>query len=153
MQSVEVNVRDEFWKHYALNELRPQEWEALCDGCGQCCLVRHVNEHQVTVFNIACQLLDIEHSRCSDYHNRLEKVPYCHPLTPASVAQYSWLPESCTYRRIERGEDLPSWHPLLVGSKEQMHTLGITVNRSAVHVQHVPRHERHLHIIKTKTLD
>ena len=65
-------MREEFWKHYALSELNTKEWEALCDGCGQCCLVRHVSEHEVSVFTIACELLDIEHSRCSDYHNRLE---------------------------------------------------------------------------------
>lgn len=146
-------MREEFWKHYALSELNTQEWEALCDGCGQCCLVRHVSEHEVSVFNIACELLDIEHSRCSDYHNRLEKVPHCHPLTAETVAQYSWLPESCTYRRMFRGEDLPNWHPLLTGNREQMRAQGITVSPSAVHVQHVPRHARSLHLIKTKTLE
>ena len=105
------------------------------------------------MFNIACELLDIEHSRCSDYHNRLAKVPFCNPLTPESIAEYSWLPESCTYRRIYRGEDLPSWHPLLTGSRQQMRAQGITVNTSALHVHQVPRHERSLHLIKTKTLD
>ncbi len=145
-------MREEFWKHYELTELSSAEWEALCDGCGQCCLVREVDHKQVTVFNIACGLLDLEQSRCSDYANRLSKVPYCSQLTPENVPQFNWLPESCTYRRIYRGEDLPEWHPLLTGSRQQMRELGITVCPSAIHVQHVPRSERPLHIIKTKAI-
>ena len=145
-------MRKNFWERYPLDELSKREWEALCDGCGQCCLVRHVDGNQVTVFNIACGLLDLEQSRCSDYHNRLEKVPYCSQLTAKNIPKFGWLPESCTYRRIHRGENLPSWHPLLTGSREQMREQGITVCKTAVPVSQVPRHERHLHIIKVKTI-
>jgi len=146
-------VREEFWKHYSLSELTPKEWEALCDGCGQCCLVRHVDDNQVTVFNIACGLLDLETSSCSDYHNRLEKVPYCSQLTAANIPEFGWLPESCTYRRIHRGEDLPQWHPIRTGNRDQMRKEGITVCSSAVHVNEVPRHERPLHILKVKLIE
>ena len=145
-------MREEFWKHYTLEQLSPTEWEALCDGCGQCCLVREVEHDQVTVFNIACGLLDIEQSRCSDYENRLSKVPYCSQLTAANIPEYDWLPESCTYRRIHRGEALPTWHPLLTGSREQMRKEEITVCPSAVSVEQVPRSQRHLHIIKVKAI-
>jgi len=146
-------MREEFWKHYALNELTKTEWEALCDGCGQCCLVREVGPNHVTVFNIACDLLDLKTSRCRDYKNRLSKVPYCNQLTPQNIPQFNWLPESCTYRRIYRGEALPSWHPLLTGNREQMYKEGITVCSSAIPVGQVPRSDRYLHIIKVKTLD
>ena len=145
-------MRENFWEHYSLDELNAKEWEALCDGCGQCCLVRHVEEDQVTVFNIACGLLDIEKSRCSDYENRFSKVPYCRQLTPANIPEYDWLPESCTYRRIYRGEDLPNWHPLLTGNRQQMRDQGITVCNTALHVDLIPRNERHLHIIKIKAI-
>jgi len=85
-------MREEFWKHYALSELNTKEWEALCDGCGQCCLVRHVSEHEVSVFNIACELLDIEHSRCSDYHNRLEKCPTATPSPQRQLPNIAGCP-------------------------------------------------------------
>src|SRR5690554_1757310 len=145
-------MRERFWEHYSLGELNVKEWEALCDGCGQCCLVREVNDNQVTVFNIACELLDIEKSRCSDYQNRFKKAPHCHQLTPENIPKYNWLPESCTYRRIHRGEPLPKWHPLLTGSRQRMHNKGITISTLAIPAQEVPRRRRNQHIIKTKAI-
>lgn len=143
-------MREMFWKRYSLGELNSKEWEALCDGCGQCCLVRETEANQVTVYSIACELLDIEQSRCSDYENRLKTVSTCHRLTPENIPRYNWLPESCSYRRIYRGEKLPSWHPLKAGNRVKMRKLGITVCRSAIPARSVPRRKRNQHIIKVK---
>ena len=50
-------MRDRFWEKYSLGELNNREWEALCDGCGQCCLKRRVTDGEVTVYSVACELL------------------------------------------------------------------------------------------------
>ena len=42
-------VRERFWERYSLGELNSREWEALCDGCGQCCLMRYVDRGKVTL--------------------------------------------------------------------------------------------------------
>lgn len=145
-------MRDKFWEHYSLAELNAKEWEALCDGCGQCCLVREVGKNTVRVFNITCELFDANHSRCSDYHHRFTKVPHCHPLTPDNVPLYSWLPESCAYRRLHKGEPLAHWHPLIAGNRQLMREQGITVSPCAQPATEVPRHKRHQHLIKTKSI-
>ena len=140
-------MRELFWEHYSLGELNAKEWEALCDGCGQCCLMRDVDNDQVTVYSVACELLDIEHSRCSNYEKRLKKVPDCHQLTAKNVPQYDWLPESCAYRRIHRGDKLPKWHPLLAGNRQRMRKKGILVSGYAVPPHTVPRRKMQQHII------
>ena len=33
-------LRDRFWERVPLKNLTPREWEAVCDGCGKCCLVK-----------------------------------------------------------------------------------------------------------------
>ena len=110
-------MRDRFWEKYSLGELNGREWEALCDGCGQCCLKLRVENSEVTVYGVACELLDIGTARCKDYANRLRRVPTCHELTPTSVPMYQgWLPESCAYVRVHKGQALPAWHPLLAGT-------------------------------------
>lgn len=143
-------MREKFWERYSLGELNNKEWDALCDGCGQCCLQREVEARQVTVYSIACTLLDIEQSRCLDYENRFSKVPGCHKLTAENIPHYTWLPESCSYRRIHRGETLPAWHPLLAGDRRKMRAKGITVCRIAIPASRLPRRKWQQHIIKVK---
>ena len=37
-----------------------------------------------------------------------------------------WLPESCAYAQLARGDDLEWWHPLRTGNTDAMHDLGIS---------------------------
>src|SRR5690554_5250796 len=84
-----------FWKRKTLEQMDRQEWESLCDGCGLCCLQKLEDEddpNTVYYTRIACKLLDLKTCRCSDYPNRRKHVPDCVQLTPASAAEFAWLP-------------------------------------------------------------
>ena len=80
-----------FWRSKTLREMTRSEWESLCDGCGQCCLVKLEDEDTGELFHtrLACRLLDVSTCRCSDYANRHAKVPDCVRLTPEKIASRS----------------------------------------------------------------
>ena len=35
---------------------------------------------------------------------------------------HRWLPNSCAYKLLLQGDDLPDWHHLNTGSTDEMHT-------------------------------
>ena len=75
-----------FWARKTLEDMTPQEWESLCDGCGRCCLIKLEDEETQEVFltKLACRLLDVSSCRCSDYENRHAKMPDCVAIDPVS---------------------------------------------------------------------
>lgn len=122
-------MSDPFWKTTPLSEMTPEQWESLCDGCGRCCLLRLEDEDDGTVYTtvVACRLLDTTSCRCSNYGDRFTAVPHCLRMTPERAANYRWLPDSCAYVRVARGQDLEAWHPLVSGDPQSVHTAGISV--------------------------
>ena len=106
--------------------MNDKEWESLCDGCGHCCLVKLEDEETRKVYktSIACRLLDIETCRCKDYVHRLKRVPICLKLTPENISDIDWLPETCAYKLVDSGKELPDWHPLI---NDQVHESGVSV--------------------------
>ena len=106
-----------------------EEWESLCDGCGQCCLYKIEDEGTAKLFNtsVCCHLLDSSTGQCSDYPVRKAKVPDCHVLTPDKVTELTWLPSTCAYRLVNEGRRLHDWHPLISGEPESVHQAGVSV--------------------------
>ena len=102
------------------------EWESLCDGCGLCCQIRLEEEDsgETVLSNIACRYLCLKSHACSDYANRFANVPDCTKVTPENVGELDWLPHSCAYRIVWRGEALPNWHPLISGEQASVHRNG-----------------------------
>lgn len=122
-------MTDQFWKNKSLDEMNRDEWESLCDGCALCCMekIEDVDSGEFFYANMACELLDTSSCRCSDYTNRAAKVSDCLQLTAANVDSCDWLPDSCAYRRLARGQDLPGWHHLVTGRPESVHEAGISM--------------------------
>lgn len=122
-------MEEPFWKTKTLEEMSVAEWESLCDGCGKCCLSKLEDEDTGEIYwtSVGCRLFDGDSCRCSDYVNRLARVPDCIGLTPQNVRTISWLPSTCAYRLVAEGRDLYWWHRLLSGSAETVHEAGISM--------------------------
>lgn len=123
-----------FWETKRLDEMTPQEWESLCDGCGLCCLVRFEDEETLEVIptRVHCKLYDPATCKCSDYANRKAHVPDCIKLTPGAIEDLEWMPRSCAYRRLHEGRGLADWHPLITGDPESVHRAGISVRGETI---------------------
>ncbi len=136
----------DFWRTKKLSEMTKAEWESLCDGCGRCCLhkLRDEDTGEVSFTNVACRLLDLTTSRCSDYANRRVKIPDCVQLTPKKLKTVDWLPPSCAYRRLEEGKALPAWHPLITGRAESVVEAGAGVAGRALSERDAGPLEHHI---------
>ena len=73
-----------FWMSKSLDAMTRDEWESLCDGCGQCCLLKLEEEDtgKIYVTKVACHLLNVGSCQCSDYENRHASVPDCVVIKP-----------------------------------------------------------------------
>lgn len=123
-----------YWQTKTLAEMSPREWEDLCDGCGLCCLIRFEDEDtgEVVPTRVHCKLFDPQACRCSDYANRNAQVPDCIKLTPNNIEQLGWMPKSCAYRRLHEGRPLAAWHHLISGSRETVHTAGVSIRGQTI---------------------
>ncbi len=118
-----------FWKIKTLREMTLQEWESLCDGCAKCCLhkIEDIDSGMVYTTDVACRLLDIRTCGCKDYEHRTALVRDCIQLTPETIKEIAWLPETCAYRRLSEGRNLAWWHPLISGDRDTVLQAGISI--------------------------
>lgn len=140
-----------FWERKPLGKLSEQEWEALCDGCGKCCLNKLEDEDsgEVALTRVACRLFDDTTCRCAQYEIRHQFVPECIQLTPETIAQHAyWLPETCAYKLIWDGKPLYDWHPLISGTPETVHGAGVSMKHRTVPEFEVHEDEWEEHIIE-----
>lgn len=111
-----------FWEIKTLAEMTTEEWESVCDGCGLCCLTKLQDDEtdEIVYTRVVCKYSDLKTGACSDYENRSKNVPTCVNLTLDRVAEFDWLPDTCAYRVLYRGDPLPDWHPLVSGKRESV---------------------------------
>jgi uncharacterized protein len=118
-------MADKFWQNKTLEQLSEPEWEALCDGCGKCCLHKIIDDETDVLYqtSVACKLLDINHCQCSNYVNRKQFVSDCIKISVSNIDELNWLPETCAYKLRAAGKPLPHWHHLISDDRSLVHLL------------------------------
>ena len=117
------------------------EWEALCDGCGKCCLnkLEDADTGEVALTQIACRLFDDRICRCAHYQMRHAIVKNCIKLSIDNLKQnLYWLPSTCAYRLLWEGKPLFDWHPLISGECDSVHVAGVSMQNRTI-----PEYEIH----------
>ena len=129
--------------------MNQQEWDALCDGCGYCCLVKLEDEDDNAVYttNVACRYLDLEKCSCTDYQNRIKNVASCLVINLENPELFKILPETCAYRLLYEGKPLYDWHPLNSGKQVTVWEAGVSVCGYAVSEEHIHQEQLEDHII------
>ena len=137
-----------FWQTKTLEQMTRSEWESICDGCAKCCLHKFIEDdsvdeaqtsthfeegEQIHHTNIVCQYLNDKTCSCTQYAKRTKLVPDRVTLTKDNLKDVYFMPPSCSYRLLQEGKDLPSWHPLRhKGKKSKMHQAGMSVRNKVI---------------------
>lgn len=143
-----------FWERKPMADMSQKEWEALCDGCGKCCLNKLEDEDsgQIALTRIACRLLDDSTCHCSQYEIRHQFVPECIVLKPDNIESHLyWMPDTCAYRLVYEGRALFDWHPLVSGNPDAVHHAGVSVRGWTIPEFEVPEEEWEDHLIEEPT--
>jgi len=142
-------ISNRFWEK-PLDELNAVEWEALCDGCGRCCLTKLTDESEeiVEFTRIVCRYFAKETGRCTCYEDRTTLVPDCLNVKHMDMSTINWMPDTCAYRLRFEGKPLYKWHPLIAGSRDLMDSRGITLGERVISEQYVHEDSYEEHIIR-----
>ena len=128
MWELNLNI-NKFWETKSLVDMSNSEWESLCDKCGKCCVIKleDYDNKEIHYTNVSCKLLCENTASCSDYHNRKSLVKDCIILSPENLKDLKWMPDTCAYKLLDKGEQLPYWHPLICGNEEDIVKSGNSV--------------------------
>ena len=144
-------MRDRFWERVPLDEMTGEEWEALCDGCGKCCLLKLEDEDtgEVHYTNVTCRLFDADERRCGNYALRRQLVKGCVLLSPENLDDAAdWMPATCAYRRLYEGKGLATWHPLISGRRDSVVEAGMAVAQPLVPEYEVAEEDLEDHVLE-----
>jgi uncharacterized cysteine cluster protein YcgN (CxxCxxCC family) len=127
--------------HSHINEA---DWEALCDGCGKCCMHKFEDEDtgEILRTNVACKLFEADTCRCTQYPQRFEMIPDCLDIRKLADDEIVWLPETCAYRLTFEGKPLPTWHPLNSGKTSSVGQAGHSMSGLSVSELDVAEEDR-----------
>lgn len=140
-----MHLGNKFWETKNLIDMNENEWESLCDKCGKCCVIKleDFDTQQVHYTNVSCKLLCEKSASCKDYENRKSIVPDCIILSPDNLKDLKWMPETCAYKLLNEGKNLPYWHPLLSGNDKEIVKSGNSVknrvtNENKIKIKDLP---------------
>ena len=93
-----------------LSDYTTEEWEAVCNQCGKCCLIKLQDEETNDIYytDVVCRYLNQETCQCTHYQERCQLVPTCLKLTPQNIDKIEWMPPSCAYRALIEGKPHPA---------------------------------------------
>ena len=134
--------RKNFWEKYQLTELNKSEWEALCDRCGKCCLIKLKDKEnsEVHYTNLSCKEFDVEKCKCKNYKKRKTLVEDCIVLSPKTIAEsHKWMPPTCAYRLLYEGKKLYDWHPLISKNLNSVHLNDTSIKNKTIPETEVPQ--------------
>ena len=140
------------WIDLPLEQLNADQWEALCDRCGRCCVHKLIDDETEELFftRVACKLFNAETCSCQDYQLRLEKVPSCLQVSLSQPEVFGWLPSTCSYRLRFEGKPLPHWHPLLNEDNNAMIEAGVSLKGQVISEESVSEAEHEDYIVSWK---
>ena len=140
-----MHLGNNFWETKNLIDMNENEWESLCDKCGKCCVIKleDFDTQEVHYTNVSCKLLCEKSASCKDYENRKSIVPDCIILSPDNLKDLKWMPETCAYKLLNEGKNLPYWHPLLSGNDKEIVNSGNSVknrvtNENKIKIKDLP---------------
>ena len=141
--------REKFWE-LPLDELTDMEWEALCDGCGRCCLKKIIDDDSEELLwtRLVCKYFNNNSGGCSCYEERTKLVADCLNVKELIPMNMEWMPPTCAYRLRANDKPLFGWHPLLSKDSSSVNSFGISIQGKSISEENVHPDGHLEHIVR-----